>query len=56
MGAACKNSASHYLQLKINKIKPVIKTSVELEIDSSVNSVNKKITGEKWLSNLSSIN
>ena len=57
MGAACKDSASHYLQLKIKKIKPVIKksgigifgkTSVELEIDASVNSVNKKITGEQW--------
>ena len=48
MGAACKDSASHYLQLKINKIKPVINKSVELEIDSSVNSVNKKITGEQW--------
>jgi hypothetical protein len=57
MGSVCKDSASHYLQLKINKIKPVInksgigifgKISVELEIDSSVNSVNKKITGEQW--------
>jgi len=56
MGAACKDSASHYLQLKIKKIKPVIKKSVELEIDASVNSVTKKITGEQWLSNLSSIN
>ena len=48
MGAACKDSASHYLQLKINKIKPVIKKSVELEIDATVNSVIKKITGEQW--------
>ena len=48
MGAACKNSASHYLQFKIKKIKPVIKKSVELEIDASVNSVTKKITGEQW--------
>jgi hypothetical protein len=57
MGAACKDSVSHYLQLKIKKIKPVInksgirifaKTSVELEIDASVNSITKKITGEQW--------
>ena len=53
MGSACKDSASHYLQLKINKIKPVIvsfffKKSVELEIDASVNSVTKKIVGEQW--------
>jgi hypothetical protein len=48
MGAACKDSASHYLQLKINKIKPVINKSVELEIDSSVNSLTKKIKGEMW--------
>ena len=56
MGAACKDSASHYLQLKIKKMKPVIKKSVELEIDATVNSVTKKITSEQWLSNLSSIN
>ncbi len=57
MGAACKDSASHYLQLKIKKIKPIIeksgigifgKKTVELEIDASVNSVTKKITGEQW--------
>jgi hypothetical protein len=57
MGSVCKDSASHYLQLKINKIKPVInksgigifgKTSVELEIDAIVNSITKKITGEQW--------
>lgn len=57
MGSACKDSASHYLQLKINKIKPIInksgigifgKTSVELEIEASVNSVSKKIKGAKW--------
>jgi hypothetical protein len=48
MGSACKDSASHYLQLKINKIKPVIKKSVELEIDATVNSVTKKIIGEQW--------
>lgn len=48
MGAACKDSTSHYLQLKIKKIKPVINKSVELEIDAGVNSVTKKITGEQW--------
>ena len=48
MGSACKDSASHYLQLKIKKIKPVIKKSVELEIDATVNSVIKKITGQMW--------
>ena len=48
MGAACKDSASHYLQLKIKKIKLVINKSVELEIDSSVNSLTKKIKGEMW--------
>jgi hypothetical protein len=53
MGSVCKDSASHYLQLKIKKIKPVIvsfffKKSVELEIDASVNSVTKKIVGEQW--------
>jgi len=57
MGAACKDSVSHYLQLKIKKIKPVInksgigifgKIAVELEIDASVNSITKKITGEQW--------
>ena len=57
MGAACKDSASHYLQLKIKKIKPVInksgigifgKISVELEIDANVNKVSKKITGQMW--------
>jgi hypothetical protein len=53
MGAACKDSASHYLQLKIKKIKPIIKkpvlgifgkTSVELEIDANVNKVSKAPT------------
>ena len=57
MGAACKDSVSHYLQLKIKKIKPVInksgigifgKTSVELEIDATVNSVIKKIKDSQW--------
>ncbi len=65
MGAACKDSASHYLQFKIKKIKPIInksgigifgKTSGELDIDATVNSITKKIKDAQWLSNLSSIN
>jgi hypothetical protein len=57
MGAACKDSVSHYLQLKIKKIKPIIeksgigifgKKTVDLEIDAIVNSITKKITGEQW--------
>lgn len=58
MGAVCKNSASHYLKLKINKIKPVIKnpflgifgkTSVELEVEAKVNKVaGKKIKGAQF--------
>jgi hypothetical protein len=57
MGAACKDSASHYLQFKIKKIKPIInksgigifgKTSVELDIDASANIVSKKIKGAQW--------
>ena len=57
MGAACKDSVSHYLQLKIKKIKPIIeksgigifgKKTVELDIDSSINMVTKKITGQMW--------
>jgi len=65
MGAACKDSVSHYLQLKIKKIKPVInksgigifgKMSVELDIDANINKVSKKIKDAQWLSNLSKIN
>jgi hypothetical protein len=57
MGSVCKDSASHYLQLKIKKIKPIIKkpvlgifgkTSVELEIDANVNKVSKKIKGAQF--------
>ena len=58
MGAVCKNSVSHYLKLKIKKIKPVIKkpvlgifgkTSVELEVDAQVNKVaGKKIKGAQF--------
>jgi hypothetical protein len=52
MGAVCKNSVSHYLKLKIKKIKPVIKkpvlgifgkTAVHLEIEAQVN----KVAGKK---------
>jgi hypothetical protein len=57
MGAACKDSVSHYLQFKIKKIKPIInksgigifgKKTVELDIDASINMVTKKITGQMW--------
>ena len=58
MGAVCKNSVSHYLKLKIKKIKPVIKNlflgifgkkSVELEVETTVNKVvGKKIKGAQW--------
>jgi len=58
IGAVCKNSVSHYLKLKIKKIKPVIKkpvlgifgkTSVELEVDAQVNKVaGKKIKGAQF--------
>ena len=58
MGAVCKNSASHYLKLKIKKIKPIIKNpflgifgkkSVELEVEAQVNKVaGKKIKGAQW--------
>jgi predicted RND superfamily exporter protein len=57
MGAACRDSVSHYLQLKIKKIKPIInksgigifgKKTVELNIDASINMVTKKITGQMW--------
>jgi hypothetical protein len=58
MGAVCKNSVSHYLKLKIKKIKPVIKkpvlgifgkTLVELEVEVQVNKVSgKKIKGAQF--------
>jgi len=57
MGAACKDSASHYLQLKIKKIKPIIeksgigifgKKTVELDIDASINMIAKKIKDAQW--------
>ena len=58
MGAVCKNSASHYLKLKIKKIKPLIKNpflgifgkmSVQLEVEATINKVvGKKIKGAQW--------
>jgi hypothetical protein len=58
MGAVCKNSVSHYLKLKIKKIKPVIKNpflgifgkkSVELEVEATINKVvGKKIKGAQF--------
>jgi len=58
MGAVCKNSVSHYLKLKIKKIKPIIKnpflgifgkTAVHLEIEAQVNKVaGKKIKGAQF--------
>ena len=58
MDAVCKNSVSHYLKLKIKKIKPVVKkpvlgifgkTSVELEVEATINKVvGKKIKGAQW--------
>lgn len=58
MGAVCKNSVSHYLKLKIKKIKPIIKNpflgifgkkSVELEVEATINKVvGKKIKGAQW--------
>ena len=58
MGAVCKNSVSHYLKMKIKKIKPLIKnpflgifgkTSVELEVEAQINKVaGKKIKGAPW--------
>ncbi len=57
MGSVCKDYVSHYLQLKIKKIKPIIKkpvlgifgkTAVELEIEATVNKVTKKIKGAQF--------
>jgi len=66
MGAVCKNNVSHYLKLKIKKIKTIIKKpvlgifgkkSVELEVEATINKVvGKKIKGAQWLFNLSKIN
>jgi len=61
MGAVCKNSVSHYLKLKIKKIKPIIKnpflgifgkTTIHLEIEAIVNKVvGKKIKGAQFCQN-----
>jgi hypothetical protein len=61
MGAVCKNSVSHYLKLKIKKIKPIIKNPflgifgkklVELEVEAQVNKVaGKKIKGAQFCQN-----
>lgn len=58
MGAVCKNSVSHYLKLKIKKIKPVVKKpvlgifgkkAVHLEIEAQINKVaGKKIKGAQF--------
>lgn len=51
MGSACKNQVSHYLQLKIKKIKPVQTKpflyffgnhSINLEIEADINQIKKK--------------
>ena len=56
MSSVCKDKISHYLKLKIKKIKP-IKTeslfglfgnSVNLEIDANITKTNKKVVGEMW--------
>jgi len=56
MGSVCKDKISHYLKLKIKKIKP-IKTeslfglfgnSINLEIDATITQTNKKVVGEQW--------
>ncbi len=57
MGSACKNQVSHYLQLKIKKIKTVQtkpflyffgNNSINLEIEADINQIKKKIPGEQW--------
>ena len=58
MGEVCKNSVSHYLKLKIKKIKTIVKKpvlgifgkkSVHLEIEAQVNKVvGKKIKGAQF--------
>ncbi len=57
MGSACKNKVSHYLSLKIKKIKPM-KTkpflfffgnhSINLEIEATISRIKKKVVGEQW--------
>jgi hypothetical protein len=56
MGSACKNKVSHYLKLKINKLKPIkrneffglLGNSVNLEIDSTISQIKKKVVSEQW--------
>lgn len=56
MSSVCKDKISHYLKLKIKKIKPIkIKSlfglfgnSINLEIDASITKTNKKVVGEMW--------
>lgn len=54
MGSACKNKVSHYLEMKINKIVPIVKksffwkSSLELEIDAEISQIKKKVVGEMW--------
>ena len=57
MGSVCKNKVSHYLQLKIKKIKPTVKKSffggdtVELHIEATVNRIKKKVVSAQWCGN-----
>jgi len=54
MGSVCKNKVSHYLQLKIKKINPIVKKSffsgdtVELHIDATVDRIKKKVVSAQW--------
>lgn len=54
MGSVCKNKVSHYLQLKIKKIKPTVQKSffggdiVELHIEATVNRIKKKVVSAQW--------
>jgi hypothetical protein len=56
MGSVCKDNVSHYLKLKIKKIKPIkieslfglFGKSINLEFDANINKTNKKVVGEKW--------
>jgi hypothetical protein len=56
MGSVCKDKVSHYLKLKIKKIKPIKKESlfglfgksIDLEFDATINKTNKKVVGEMW--------
>jgi hypothetical protein len=56
MGSACKNKVSHYLKLKINKLKPIktseffglLGNSLNLEIDSTISQIKKKVVSEQW--------